>query len=331
MPPNVVLLLCIIFVSYLLFRVDPRLSPSASSALWVPLIWILVVGTREPSQWFNVSAGIDSLDDLETASSLDMLLYSSLFIAGLLILFRRRVKWGGLMNGNILLILFIVYCGASILWSDYPQVSFKRWVKLVGSVIVALIVATDVNPGEAVQTMLRRWAYILVPFSVVAIKYYPEIGKGYGSVYGEARYMGVALHKNSLGAICLIAGIILLWSYVVREKAGLLSKEIRISHMAMVLMTAWLFLKAQSATALICFGVGALIIVVSRAMVYRGNPKKLSWSTLLGGLGVGFLVAMIGSVASLVSGVGRDATLTGRTKIWELVQIANNFLRWVAT
>jgi O-antigen ligase len=196
-------------------------------------------------------------------------------------------------------------------------------MKLVGSVILALIVLTDVKPGEAVRTMLRRWVYILVPFSVLLIKYYPDIGKYYRTTDGAVQYIGVATHKNSLGAICLIGGIILLSSYLVREKASSLSKEIRISNMAVVLMTAWLFVKANSATALVAFGLSAFAMVVSQAMTYRRNPKRISRLTLLGCLSAGFLVPMIGSAASLVSGVGRDATLTGRTAIWDLVLSTN--------
>jgi hypothetical protein len=36
--------------------------------------------------------------------------------------------------------IFFVYCFLAIFWSDFPFVAFKRWIKVLGQPIMALIV-----------------------------------------------------------------------------------------------------------------------------------------------------------------------------------------------
>ena len=58
----------------------------------------------------------------------------------------------------------------SILWSDFPLVSFKRWVKTAGTVTMALVLLTDPASLEALEAIFRRTVYILIPFSVILVK-----------------------------------------------------------------------------------------------------------------------------------------------------------------
>src|SRR5438128_2605355 len=44
-------------------------------------------------------------------------------------------------NGPIL--LFFLYCSVSVLWSDYPEVAFKRWIRALGDIVMVLVILTD--------------------------------------------------------------------------------------------------------------------------------------------------------------------------------------------
>ena len=89
-------------------------------------------------------------------------------------LLRRRISWSTFVSANIWLVVFLGYAALSIFWSDYQFVAFKRWVKVLGHPIMVLIVATEPDPREAMKLLLKRAAYVLVPFSITLIKYYPE-------------------------------------------------------------------------------------------------------------------------------------------------------------
>ena len=76
------------------------------------------------------------------------------------------------MNAPIL--LFFSYCAVSILWSDYPDVALRRWIKALGDLVMVMIILTDPEPLAALKRFLARTGFLLVPVSVLLIKYYPD-------------------------------------------------------------------------------------------------------------------------------------------------------------
>jgi exopolysaccharide production protein ExoQ len=42
---------------------------------------------------------------------------------------------------------------------------------------MALVLLTEPDPEEALVRMMKRSAYVLLPVSVLFIKYYPELGR----------------------------------------------------------------------------------------------------------------------------------------------------------
>ena len=71
---------------------------------------------------------------------------------------RRGVRVSEVCRNNVALTIFFIYCFVAISWSDFPVVAFKRWVKIMGHPIMALIVLTDRNPEAAVRQLLKRFA-----------------------------------------------------------------------------------------------------------------------------------------------------------------------------
>jgi len=90
-------------------------------------------------------------------------------------------------------------------------VSFKRWFRDLGNYIVILVVLSDPRPLEAVHTLLRRLCYLLIPLSILLIKYYSYLGRAYSEWTGAAEYIGAMTSKNMLGVVCLISGIFFFW------------------------------------------------------------------------------------------------------------------------
>ena len=226
MPPQLALLLCIIFTVYL-FKYDFKRNPNVSHALWIPLIWITIIGSRFVSQWLGADARVSNITD---GSPIDRAVFSVLIIGGVFVLSRRKIPWSQIIQQNLWLILFYAYSGFSVIWSDFPFVAFKRWIKEVGNLIMVMVILSEYDPIGAIKTVFRRSGYLLIPLSIVLIKYYPEYGRSYTWWTGEVSFRGVGLNKNYLGFLCLTFGFFFSWCFLEswRKRARVLGSRIEI-------------------------------------------------------------------------------------------------------
>lgn len=325
MPPNLALFLCLILIISLLW-VDTRRNAEVSHALWIPLIWIMILGSRLVSQWLDAGSLSASLEE---GNPLDAGVFSLLIGAGMFILAKRRVGLLQIIHDNPWLAIFFIYCGVSIGWSDFPFVAFKRWVKEIGHLVMILVVLTEVTPAEAVQSLLRRFAYVLIPTSVVLIKYYPNIGRQFSYWTGEALNMGVTTSKNMLGNLCLITGFFFFWSLFTmwRNKTKSMDKYDLFVHVLFLAMIWWLLTLSSSATSLMCLGIGICIIVVFELPTMKKNPKA-GTLVIVSSAVLFFLLEQAFDLSEvIIASLGRDPTLTGRSEIWgEVLSMVPNEL-----
>ncbi len=207
---------CMLFIGYL-FWMDLRRPDSPSRALWVPLAWMFLAGSRWVSSWLNLGPTLASANDYAEGSPIDRAVFFALIVAGILILASRKIDWQRLLVNNVWIILYLLYCLASMAWTDEPTILMKRWVKDLGNPIMALVILTERRPYEAVGAVLRRLAFLLLPLSVLFVKYYPELGRTYHHD-GSPMYTGVGHQKNDLGFMCLLAGIYVFWELLQRRE-----------------------------------------------------------------------------------------------------------------
>jgi len=324
MPPTLALFLCSIFIFYLLIR-DSKNNPEASAALWVPLIWMMIIGSRMISYWFNVGKSLESPDKLLEGSPMlegspvDRTIFMGLIILSIIILLRRRIAWSTIVRSNVWIIVFIVYCGISVLWSEFPGVALKRYIKALGNYSMILVVLTDRNPIEAVKTMIRRSAYVLIPLSIVLYKYYPTLGRSYHVHSGKLYITGVATSKSALGVLCMICGVYFFWYFFkVLKNKGQRKIDLIINGIVFF-MIVWFLVVADSATSLSCFLLGVIILWGLEIKSLKNKPKRI-WIYFLIILLILFNIQyVIGFSEFLRSSLGRETTLTGRTEIWSFL------------
>ena len=291
-------------------------------ALWVPVMWLSIVGSRLPSQWLGSQVGIVA-QALEEGNPLDRTISSALILLAMGILMSRSFRWGHFFARNVALTTFLSFALLSACWSDFPLIALKRWFRDFGSYFMVLVVLSDPRPLEAVRTVLRRVSYLLIPLSVVLIKYYPEIGKSWDSWTGAAQYSGVTTGKNMLGVLCLVSGLFFFWDMVTRwaDRKERRTKRIILVNLTFFAMTLWLLNISDSATSRVCLVVGCLVIAAAHSKAVKRRPALL---TVLIPLGIcGYLVLAVGFdvdiSAAVAEAVGRDPTLTDRTKIWSFL------------
>jgi exopolysaccharide production protein ExoQ len=326
MPPAIATVVyCIAILG--LFWLDRDEGYKASKALWIPVVWLLISGSRMVSEWLQV-APATTVDQYLEGSALDRLVLGSLLAAGLIVLVSRGTKVVSVLRANGPILLFFFYCAASVLWSDYPDVAFKRWTKAVGDLVMVLVVLTDDDPLTAVKRLLARAGFLLIPASVLLIKYYPDLGRGYNPWVWTPYYTGVTTTKNILGMISLIFGLGSLWRIFQefdkgdrRRRTGRL-----IAHGALLAMVLWLFWVANSVTSLSCFLLGGGLLVVTRMLRLAQKPFFVHLF-VAAVLIVSFSALFLDTGTGLVNDLGRDATLSGRTALWnQLLGMAGNSL-----
>ena len=321
MPPLLALFFCTVFVLFLL-RLELKHAPEVSSILWIPTIWILYIASKPLSIWFQTS-GVNP----ESGSPLDRAFLSALLCLGLFILRLRKFSWSRAIKKHPWLMLLIGYMLTSILWSGIPFISFKRWLRELVAVVMAFVVATESNPRQAMQSLFTRTIYILIPFSLLLIKYFSEYGRQYNHWTGELMWIGVTLQKNGLGRLCLISAFFLIWTLVKRWQG----RDIPVvryqthANVLVLILTLWLLKGAPdtetySATAITALAAGlAAFVCLLWMKKLRINLRAIPFATILAlGIAFGIVTPMVGGsdVVGFTSTLGRDATLTGRTDIW---------------
>jgi ABC-type multidrug transport system fused ATPase/permease subunit len=324
MPPFLALFLCTAFILYLL-RLDKKRELNFSGALWIPIIWMVISGSRFISEWIYGS-GIQG--NILEGSPLDAAAFFILIISGSIILSRRDIHWIDLIKKNACLMIFIGYSGISILWSDFPFVAFKRWFKEIGNFIMVIVILSENDFNQTIKSVLKRVGYFLIPFSIVLIKYFPEYGRGYSEWTGEVQYRGVGANKNYLGLICLVCGFFYLWIIsATRDKGSEIKRNLKenLIYIFFLLMVFWLFEKANSATSTLCFIFGTLAVLGLQIKFIKARLAHIGYFSVIILITLLTLQLSLGISDIVISAFGRESTLTDRIPLWEeIISLGSN-------
>ena len=327
MLPKLALLASFAF-SFWMTRRDMRWRRFSSAALWIPAIWLALGSSRGMPYWFyqlGLSGGASSRLD---GNPVAVVFNNGVFIIAILILIRRRFNWVQYVFANKGLFLFYGFFLCSAMWSPFFVPTVKRWVQEFGWVLIAPIVLTEPDPAASLRVMFVRVSYILFPLSVVLMRYFPNIGR-VSSAHGSVMLSGVADHKNSLGQLCFVFCLVLLWDLMETQKRDTTSVKRPERWVRLVNLGIGLYLLniSSSATSLMCFLLGLALLMVGKRLAAMKNAKAVF---MLGVVATVCLLAVEQTyhLSSRVSeAFGRGAGLSGRSEIWRVTLEKNtNYL-----
>jgi O-antigen ligase len=264
--------------------------------------------------------------DYLKGSPIDRTFFIFLEVAGIAVLWMRHIDWGEFIKKNRLLLFLYLYMVISVLWSDFPTISFKRWVRTVGDLIMVTIIITEFDYITAFNRVMRIWGYLLIPLSVFFVKYWRKLGVAYDNSGSFEMWIGVTTHKNSLGQLVCIFSFFIFWAFVCkRYKQWFL--DLPILFMALWLLTG--SKTATSRTSLVVFLLGTTILILLKLLKTNLTAIRIIVGTLVGGFLIGNIVARhlysTDLIPWLITFTGGDPTLTGRTLLWdELLKIGAN-------
>jgi exopolysaccharide production protein ExoQ len=316
MPPLLALFLWFVLLLGLLCF-DPAKDSGVSAALWVPVIWMFIMGSRLPSQWLGVEVG-SQVQAMEEGNPIDRSIFFGLMLVALAILISRSFKWDIFFGRNVALMAFLLFALISVVWSDFPFVAFKRWFRDLGCYLTVLVVLSDPRPLDAVRTVLRRLAYLLIPLSILLDKYFPGVSRRFDPWTGIGMYVGATTGKNLLGLDALLCGLFFFWDTFARwsDRKDPRTKRIIRVNAGFFAMSLWVLNTANSTTCRVCMVLGCLVVVAAHSKFFRRQPgflKVLIPSTFVLYLLLAYGLNLNGAMAGAV---GKDPTLTDRTKIW---------------
>jgi O-antigen ligase len=163
---------------------------------------------------------------------------------------------------------------------------------------------------------MKRCAYVVVPVSILFIKYYPQLGVSYDEWLGMQVTQGISVGKNGLGLDCLILGFFFFWHLLQtwRTERNTQRRNELWLIAGFLIGILYLLRLAHSATATICLLVAILIVVF---VGIRPTIKNFIGTYTLAALVL--LVAAelaFGISGRLSESLGRGSNLTGRTDLW---------------
>jgi exopolysaccharide production protein ExoQ len=310
------LLLCAIGVAGL-FYLDRDKSVRTSVALWLPVIWLWIIGSRPVSAWLGVSGGsADTLAASLDGSPMDAAVYAVLLALGILVLFKRGAKTRAYLPLIAPVLIYFLYCLISVLWSPIHGPAFKRWTKAVGDLVMVLVIATDAYPVTALRRVFSRVGFVLLPLSPVLIRY-TVLGRGFDPD-GRPENIGVTTNKNDLGLIAFVISLGALWNVrsLLIHKDEPNRKRRLLAQVTLLAFGLTLLEMAHCATGLSCFILGSSLLLITGLQAIRLRPRRVhllvALMILLGG--IAFLFGGEGDVAHAL---GRSSNLSGRLAIWQ--------------
>jgi exopolysaccharide production protein ExoQ len=212
------------------------------------------------------------------------------------------------------LVLFCVIGLLSALWSITPLVSLYKWSVLALATLVGSYLGFRFQ-DRGFSEVVFWYAAVVVMLSALTALAVPLAGRMLFPPYDGA-WRGIFWHKNHLGTLAALLSVLLLYRIAEdgrqRRRMVLVDGLVYASCVALVLLS-------RSATGLLVMVAGAMMAALAgiwqrvRGMLHRKHY-------VLGfALAAVALILIATQAPRFLALLGKDATLTGRIPMWQLV------------
>ncbi len=263
----------------------------------------LLVSTGALAAWRSGNASVAEGGSL--SDPLLQLIWLGIYSVTLLLLFALRkgaVKVVGRDKLSWLLLGIVI---SSTLWSTVPGTTLRRGMALAGTYLFGIYVATRYNLDEQLRLLAWTLGIIAILSLVVAIGM-PTYG-----IDTLGKWRGIYTQRNILARLMVLSSMVFLLLALSIHKHRWIA-------WAMFGLSITLILLTTSKTALVSFLALLVLLVLYRALRFHYNlAVPLSIFGVLTLTSVGIL--LLSNSEILLKSLGKDATLTGRTELWDTV------------
>jgi exopolysaccharide production protein ExoQ len=215
-----------------------------------------------------------------------------------------------------LLGLLPVFALLSAFWSAVPQITLYYGTEYLITVLIGIVIGVAINANQALMGLF--FAFSAHAVASMLIGGYTLVGRA-GSSQVELAFIGIMASKNQAadasGAGMLIASAVAAF--------GISQRRLFLGLCALVVLgiDVWMVLRADSTGALVAAVLAALAMVAMQAgRVLTVQARTLLFVTAATTLTLAFALRSFWFdtlMSSILKSAGKDATLTGRTFIWD--------------
>ena len=262
---------------------------------------------------FQFSAALIALllidpNDLEAESPLARNLWYPGYLMVMLLTLRYLPAIVRMAVMNPLLVICVLWCGASFFWSISPDITIRRSVALLMTTTFGLFLAARYDWDQ----LVLRLAYVFLAASVLSLFLgiaVPELGRM--QVIHEGAWRGAWLEKNSFGTNMAKALLLMMCAFAMRPKQWFIWVPAALLCFGLVLLSTS---KAALLAALVAIAV-FFAIRIFRRFPYLRVP--LMYFVVISVSAFTFLILVVPDM--MFELIGKERTLTGRTDIWNLL------------
>lgn len=248
-----------------------------------------------------------AISDVATDGPHVRILFGVGYLLAFLVLLPRFSHVVSVIKSDPFLVCVVALALASVSWSADPAITIRRAVALAGTTLFGMYLAVRFS----LRQFLTVLCWVLVIIAVTSVLFalaLPTFGTDSVGV-GTASWRGVFVHKNILGRVMLLS-VLTLW----------LSSEMhrpafrKLAKVGVVVSMLCLVLSRSLAPLVVLVALILVAPILRRAgrLGPRLVPYLCMWFIGVG-TGLFFLGQNVGRVVSIL---GRDLTLTGRTALW---------------
>jgi len=234
----------------------------------------------------------DPVNTVCTAASLASIVIASIFVY-------RGIEQ--LLARNIAILAYISLVVLSVAWSIHPDLTLRRSVGSILSILVAAYLALRFGEKDRMKVLSLAFAISAIG-SLLFVAAYPDYG------IMQDGWRGVFEGKNYLGEIMAVAIFVELYLL-------LLGNWRPIWRLGLLGIYLVLLVLSHSVTSWIC----SVLYLAGTAVYIIGKTDKLGGLIVAITLGLPLLLLQLGLLYNadlLLSVFGKDPTLTGRTDLW---------------
>lgn len=297
------------------FRLRIKIGPTVS---WRSIEWwgagvslFLLTGGLFPLLMADAEGSLS-----DSAKAMLRLLSLPVYVFVVLVLIRNMEQFLLALRRNLLFPLIFALPFISVFWSVSASTSLRRAIGLLFTVLLAYVLATRFTPRQLLLVVFATvGTCIILSLALVAVS--PGLGR---MPDGEMR--GIFFNKNSLGWYASI--MILVATAVLLDR----TLGLRRTAFAFLIAGGVCLVGSASMTAMIATVTAYCMIGFYSILKRSHGITRIVIVLLFIQLSVGLLISIHELMVPLLESLGKDATLTGRVPLWELVdqQIATHLL-----
>ncbi len=254
--------------------------------------------------------------DLEAESPFLRTLWYPSYLIILALCFVHFPKFLRTVVFNPLILICVFMCGVSYFWSIDPAITMRRSVAIVMTTAFGFFLAARYDWNGLVTRLACAYAFLAIG-SFIFGAVLPEYGRM--QFIHEGSWRGMWLEKNSFGAQMAKGLLVMMCAFAMQPKRGWF-------YVPMGGLCFLLVLLCTSKTALLAallMIAGFVFVRIMRAYPILRIP--VMYVAIIGTVVFGFLMTFM--PGEMLSIIGKDPTLTGRTDIWDsLIRAASEHM-----